>query len=104
MSFVTQEDVLNTFEAMTCKIFNGVVGHDFQQPFRRMEYSEAMRDYGIDKPVRKSRKMGREGRGVREMGRKTRVVRSLISHGQFGEFVFAVAVLPISLYTHAHFI
>lgn len=49
MSFVTQDDVLNTFESLIRKIFKTVVNHEFP-PFRRMSYAEAMRDYGIDKP------------------------------------------------------
>eukprot|EP00617_Octactis_speculum_P009555 CAMPEP_0185797288 /NCGR_PEP_ID=MMETSP1174-20130828/161533_1 /TAXON_ID=35687 /ORGANISM="Dictyocha speculum, Strain CCMP1381" /LENGTH=626 /DNA_ID=CAMNT_0028492711 /DNA_START=148 /DNA_END=2028 /DNA_ORIENTATION=- len=49
MSFVTQEDVLNTFEGLIRRIFKEVAGHDFP-PFPRMSYDEAMRDYGIDKP------------------------------------------------------
>ena len=49
MSFVTQEDVLNTFEGLIRRLFKEIVGHEFP-PFRRMPYSEAMRDYGIDKP------------------------------------------------------
>ena len=34
---------------MIRKVFQEVVGHTFP-PFRRMQYTEAMRDYGIDKP------------------------------------------------------
>lgn len=49
MSFVTQEDVLRTFEDLIRDIFKRVVDHTFP-PFRRMTYAEAMRDYGIDKP------------------------------------------------------
>jgi len=49
MSFVTQEDILNTFETMIHRIFERMVGHKFDK-FQRMPYSVAMRDYGIDKP------------------------------------------------------
>jgi len=49
MSFVGQEDILNLFEAMMRNIFKEVVGHEFP-PFLRMEYSEAMDRFGIDKP------------------------------------------------------
>eukprot|EP00468_Gymnochlora_sp_CCMP2014_P006123 CAMPEP_0167762824 /NCGR_PEP_ID=MMETSP0110_2-20121227/12997_1 /TAXON_ID=629695 /ORGANISM="Gymnochlora sp., Strain CCMP2014" /LENGTH=607 /DNA_ID=CAMNT_0007649771 /DNA_START=66 /DNA_END=1886 /DNA_ORIENTATION=- len=49
MSFVTQEDVLNTFENMVRVIFKKMIGHEFKK-FERMPYSVAMRDYGIDKP------------------------------------------------------
>jgi aspartyl-tRNA synthetase len=50
MSFIHQEDVLNTFEAMTKYIFNDVKGISFAEDFPRMTYDEAMRDYGNDKP------------------------------------------------------
>mmetsp|Transcript_98704 Transcript_98704/g.247329 ORF Transcript_98704/g.247329 Transcript_98704/m.247329 type:complete len:638 (-) Transcript_98704:204-2117(-) len=49
MSFVAQEDVLKQFEGMIRHIFKEIVGHEFP-PFQRMEYSEAMERFGIDKP------------------------------------------------------
>jgi len=49
MSFVTQEDILTTFENMIRAIFRDVVGHEFGD-FPRMLYSTAMREYGSDKP------------------------------------------------------
>merc|ERR1740129_2612834 len=49
MSFVTQEDILILFEGMIRSMFKSVVGHEFP-PFQRMEYSEAMDRFGIDKP------------------------------------------------------
>jgi len=50
MSFVGQEDILTTFEAMTKYIFKDVKGIEFDDDFPRMTYDEAMRDYGNDKP------------------------------------------------------
>lgn len=50
MSFVEQEDILQTFEAMTKHIFNEVKGIQFTDSFPRITYDEAMRDYGNDKP------------------------------------------------------
>lgn len=50
MSFVTQEDILQTFEAMTKHIMQDVKGITFNEAFPRMTYEEAMRDYGNDKP------------------------------------------------------
>ncbi|MBL7764532.1 MAG: aspartate--tRNA ligase [Chitinophagaceae bacterium] len=50
MSFINQEDILNTFEAMTKHIFEDVKGITFAEDFPRMPYDEAMRDYGNDKP------------------------------------------------------
>ncbi len=50
MAFVEREDILNTFEGMTKHLFQAVLGKQFTEPFLRMPYDEAMRDYGCDKP------------------------------------------------------
>ena len=50
MSFINQEDILNTFEAMTKHIFKDVKGIEFDYDFPRMTYDEAMKEYGNDKP------------------------------------------------------
>ncbi|MEM6843832.1 MAG: aspartate--tRNA ligase [Bacteroidota bacterium] len=50
MSFVTQEDVLNTFEGLTKHLFREVKGLDLKEDFPRMSYAEAMKYYGNDKP------------------------------------------------------
>ncbi|MDR3273157.1 MAG: aspartate--tRNA ligase [Flavobacteriaceae bacterium] len=49
MSFVEQEDVLNTFEGMAKHLFKELRGLDFDK-FPRITYAEAMRRYGNDKP------------------------------------------------------
>ncbi len=49
MSFVEQEDVLNTFEGLTQAILKEFKGIDTGK-FPRMTYDEAMRRYGNDKP------------------------------------------------------
>ncbi|HZH72423.1 MAG TPA: aspartate--tRNA ligase, partial [Mariniphaga sp.] len=49
MSFVEQEDVLNTFEGLTKYTFKKVLGLDVDD-FPRMAYSEALSNYGSDKP------------------------------------------------------
>ena len=49
MSFVEQEDVLNTFEGMVKHLFKTVKGIEMSE-FPRMTYANAMRYYGIDKP------------------------------------------------------
>jgi len=49
MSFVAQEDILNLFEGLIRYVFKEVIGHEFP-PFQRMEFSEAMDRFGIDKP------------------------------------------------------
>lgn len=49
MAFVEQEDVLNTFERLTRHLFKTVKGVELEK-FPRMEYADAMRLYGSDKP------------------------------------------------------
>jgi aspartyl-tRNA synthetase len=50
MSFVEQEDILNTFEGMLRHLFKKIKGVEFDQPFHRMSYEDAMNNYGNDKP------------------------------------------------------
>jgi aspartyl-tRNA synthetase len=49
MSFVEQEDVLNTFEGLTRYLLKEIKGVEVDT-FPRMPYSEAMEKYGSDKP------------------------------------------------------
>ncbi|MEI6435041.1 MAG: aspartate--tRNA ligase [Bacteroidota bacterium] len=49
MSFVTQEDILNTFEGLAKHLFKTVLNMEMAD-FPRMPYDEAMRLYGSDKP------------------------------------------------------
>ncbi len=49
MSFVEQEDILNTFEGLARHLLGTIRGQD-PGPFPRMTYDEAMRRYGSDKP------------------------------------------------------
>jgi aspartyl-tRNA synthetase len=49
MAFVTQEEVLNTFEGLTKHLFNQTLGIALGD-FPRMNYDDAMRLYGSDKP------------------------------------------------------
>ena len=50
MSFVEQEDVLNTFEGMMRTLFKNVLGVDIPNPLPRMSWFDAMDRYGSDKP------------------------------------------------------
>ena len=50
MSFVEQEDVLQTFEGLVKHLFKTIKNIDFPEPFPRMEWSEAMKRFGSDKP------------------------------------------------------
>ncbi len=49
MSFVEQDDILNTFEALTRHLIKETKGVDLPT-FPRMDYADAMRLYGSDKP------------------------------------------------------
>jgi aspartyl-tRNA synthetase len=49
MSFITQEDILNTFEGLIKHLFSTLKGIELPN-FRRMEYADAMNFYGSDKP------------------------------------------------------
>ena len=50
MSFVEQEDVLNTFEGMMRQMFKNALGVDIPNPLPRMSWYDAMDQYGSDKP------------------------------------------------------
>ena len=49
MSFVTQEDILNTFEGLTKYLFKACLNVELSD-FPRMTYDEAQERYGSDKP------------------------------------------------------
>lgn len=49
MAFVTQEDILNTFEGLTKHLFKSLKNIELAD-FPRMTYDEAMEKYGSDKP------------------------------------------------------
>lgn len=49
MSFVEQEDILDTFEGLTRHLFKTVRGVELEE-VKRMTYADAMRYYGNDKP------------------------------------------------------
>jgi len=49
MSFVTQEDILSTFEGLARHLFRSVLNLEVQE-FPRLTYEQAMKLYGSDKP------------------------------------------------------
>lgn len=49
MSFIEQEDILNTFEGLIRTLFKEIKGIDLPE-VPRMQYADAMRLYGSDKP------------------------------------------------------
>lgn len=50
MSFVTRDDILETFEDMAKAMFRNIKGIEFSGSFPRMTYADAMENYGCDKP------------------------------------------------------
>ena len=50
MSFVTQEDILRTFEGMAKHLFRELRGIELEGAFPRMTWADAMKYYGSDKP------------------------------------------------------
>ena len=49
MSFVDEQDVMNTFEKFVSDAFKSLLDYELD-PFERMPYEEAMNKYGTDKP------------------------------------------------------
>lgn len=50
MSFVSQEDIILTFEGMAKHLFKALRGIELNEPFLRLPWAEAMRRFGSDKP------------------------------------------------------
>ena len=50
MTFVTQNDVLATFEGLIRYLFKEIKGIDLVNPFPKMDHAEAIAQYGTDKP------------------------------------------------------
>ena len=91
MSFVEQEDVLNTFEGMMRQMFKNALGVDIPNPLPRMSWYDAMDNYGSDKP------------DVR-FGMKIHEITALVQNSGFSvfdsaEYVGAIAVEGAAEYT-----
>ncbi len=50
MSFVDEEDIFTNMEGLTKQVFKEVNNVDLPEPFPRITYTEAMSQYGSDKP------------------------------------------------------
>ena len=50
MSFVTRDDILNTFEGLIRHLFKAVKNIEIDKKFIRLSYKEAMENYGTDNP------------------------------------------------------
>ena len=91
MSFVEQEDVLNTFEGMMRQMFKNALGIDIANPIPRMSWYDAMDNYGSDKP------------DIR-FGMKINDITSLVKGSGFSvfdssEYIGAIAVPGCAEYT-----
>ena len=50
LSFVDVEDILSINEGLFKRLFKELLNQDLETPFERMSYTEAMENYGSDKP------------------------------------------------------
>ena len=50
MSFATQEDIINLTEKLIQKVWKEILNVEVQLPFQRIQYDDAMKKYGIDRP------------------------------------------------------
>ncbi len=50
MSFVEQNDIIELFEGMAKHLFKQMLGIEFNEPWQRMTWADAMKYYGSDKP------------------------------------------------------
>lgn len=50
MSFIDSNDVIGVHEILAAKIWKEILGVDVPVPMRRLPYSQAMADYGCDRP------------------------------------------------------
>ncbi|MFD0932085.1 aspartate--tRNA ligase [Psychroflexus salinarum] len=83
MTFVEQEDILNTFEGLTKHLLKEINGVEVQE-FPRMTYDEAMKTYGNDKPdIRFGMKFGE--------------LNAVAQHKEFKVFNEAELVVGISI-------
>jgi len=91
MSFVTQDDVLNTFEGLIRHLFWAVKGVELDKPFQRMSFDEAMNSYGNDKP---DLRFGMKIHNISDLARNKG-----FSVFDQAEYVGAIAVPGCSVYT-----
>ena len=83
MAFVEQEDILNTFEGLTRHLLKEIKGVDIAE-FPRMQYDDAMRLYGNDKPdIRFGMQFGE--------------LNTVAQHKEFGVFNKAELVVGIAI-------
>ena len=85
MSFVEQDDIINTFEEMAKYLFKEVRGYDLgDAPFLRLPWHEAMRRFGSDKP---------DMRFVMENIEKIEMLKSTGEFDEFNEAAYIGAIV-----------
>jgi aspartyl-tRNA synthetase len=53
MAFISEADIMAVTERVVSAVVEAVLGQKIQTPFPHLTFSEAMRDYGVDKPDRR---------------------------------------------------
>jgi aspartyl-tRNA synthetase len=53
MTFVSEQQVMNTAEEMMAAVFSDVLGEEIPGSFTKMTYDQAMESYGLDRPDRR---------------------------------------------------
>ncbi|OSZ78880.1 aspartate--tRNA ligase [Chitinophagaceae bacterium IBVUCB1] len=98
MSFVEQEDILNTFEGLFKHVFRDVKGVDIDYSFPRMTWDDAMWHYGNDKPDI------RFGMKIQNLKAESKIYAEVLGAVDFkvfndAETILAIAVPNASEYT-----
>ena len=91
MSFVEQEDILNTFEGLFKHVFKDVKGVDITEAFPRMTFDDAMWHYGNDKPDIRFEMQ------IQNMKAETKVHCATLANSEFKVFNDSETVLAISV-------
>ncbi|MCB9046620.1 MAG: aspartate--tRNA ligase [Chitinophagales bacterium] len=91
MSFVEQEDILQTFEGLVKYLFKEVKGITFDDDFPRMTWEEAMWSYGNDKPDI------RFGMTINNCKANNNVYAEVLSEVDFKVFSDAETILAITV-------
>lgn len=98
MSFVEQEDILQTFEGLFKHVFRDVKGVEITEAFPRMTWDDAMWHYGNDKP---DIRFGMKLKNLKAEGRVHAEVLNAVDFKVFAEAetILAIAVPSASEYT-----
>lgn len=91
MSFVEQEDILQTFEGLLKYLFKEIKGLTFDEPFPRMTWDDAMWHYGNDKPDL------RFGMPINNCKANNEIYCNVLKAIDFKVFTYAETILAISV-------